>query len=131
MTDDIKKLLKEHPKLTKSYYKNCQQESNYDKVLEKSADCTKKITQAKNDYINKMTDKLQNPSTASKTYWAILSCLLYNKKIPAIPPLLADGKFVSDFCEKANLFNNFFHQYVHQYKIPVFYHLFYIGQIPE
>ena len=78
------------------------------KVLEKSADCTKKITQAKNDYINKMTDKLQNPSTASKTYWAILSCLLYNKKIPAIPPLLADGKFVSDFCEKANLFNNLF-----------------------
>ena len=66
-------------------------------MLEKSADCTKKITQAKNDYINKMTDKLQNPSTASKTYWAILSCLLYNKKIPAIPPLLADGKFVSDF----------------------------------
>ena len=30
------------------------------------------------------------------------------KKIPAIPPLLVDGKFVSDFCEKANLFNNFF-----------------------
>ena len=30
---------------------------NYDKVLEKSADCTKKITEAKNDYINKMTDK--------------------------------------------------------------------------
>ena len=23
-------------------------------------------------------------------------------------PLFADGKFVSDFCEKANLFNNFF-----------------------
>ena len=60
-------------------------------MLEKSADCTKKITQAKNDHINKMTDKLQNPSNAPKTYWAILSCLLY-KKIPAIPPLLlADG----------------------------------------
>ena len=51
-----------------------------------------------------MTDKLQNPSTAPTTYWAILSCLLYNKTIAAIPPLLVDGKFVSDFCEKANLF---------------------------
>ena len=60
---------------------------------------TKKITQAKIDYINKVTDKLLNPSTASKKYWAILSHLLYNKKIPAIPPLLVDGKFVSDFCE--------------------------------
>ena len=78
-----------------------------------------------------MTDKFQNPSAALKTYWPILSRLLYNKIIPAIPPLLADGKFVSDFCEKANLFNIFFHQYVHQYKIEVFYHHFYIGQMPE
>ena len=34
--------------------------------------------------------------------------MLYDKKIPAIPPLLADGNFISDLCEKANLFNNFF-----------------------
>ena len=47
-------------------------------MLEQSTDCAKKITQAKNDYINKMTDK-QNPSTAPKTYWAILSRLLYKK----------------------------------------------------
>ena len=91
MTHDIKNSLKERSELTKTYYKNSQQKNDYDKVLEKSADCTKKITQAKNDHINKMTDKLQNPSNAPKTYWAILSCLLY-KKIPAIPPLLlADG----------------------------------------
>ena len=31
-----------------------------------------------------------------------------NKKIPAIPPLPVDGKFVSDFYEKSNIFNNFF-----------------------
>ena len=29
-------------------------------------------------------------------------------KIPAVPPLLVNGKFISDFCEKVNLFNNFF-----------------------
>ena len=58
MADDIKKSLKERSKLTKSYYKNGQQKSDYDRVLEKSADFTKKIAQAKNDYINKMNDKL-------------------------------------------------------------------------
>ena len=79
MTDDIKKPLKECSKLTKTYYKNGQQIIDYDKVLENSADCTNKITQAKNDYINKMTDKLQNSSAALKTYWAILSRLLYKK----------------------------------------------------
>ena len=55
-----------------------------------------------------MTTKLQDPKTAAKTYRAILSRPLYKKKIPAIPPLFVNGKFVSDFCEKANLFNNFF-----------------------
>ena len=124
MADDIKKSLKERSKLAESYYKNDQQKSDYNDVMENFAGCTKKITHTKNDYINKINDKLKIASTALKTYWDILNCLLYNKKIPAIPPLLADGKFVSDFCEKANLFNNFFHQYVHQYKIQVFYHLF-------
>ena len=55
---------------------------------------------------------------------AILSPLLYNKKIPAIPSLLVDSKFVSNFSEKENLLNFYFHQYVHQCKIQVFYHLF-------
>ena len=51
---------------------------------------------------------LIDSNAASKTYWSILNRFLYNKKIPAIPPLLVDGNFISDFCEKANLFNNFF-----------------------
>ena len=40
-----------------------------------------------------MTTKLQDPETAAKTHWAILSRLLYKKKIPAIPPLFVNGKF--------------------------------------
>ena len=55
-----------------------------------------------------MTSKLENSNTAPKTYWSILNRFLYNKKIPAISPLLVDGNFVSDFYEKANLFNNLF-----------------------
>ena len=38
----------------------------------------------------------------------MLNRLLYNKKLSTIPPLLVDGKLVSDFCKKANIFNNFF-----------------------
>ena len=41
-------------------------------------------------------------------YWTILNRLICNKKIPAIPPLFVDGKFIWDFCEKANIFNNYF-----------------------
>ena len=36
----------------------------------------------------------------------ILNRLLFNK-LPTISPLLVDGKLVSDFCNKANIFDNF------------------------
>ena len=76
--------------------------------MEKSEECTKQILEAKKNYILKMTKKIADSNTSPKTYWTILNCLLYNKKIPTIPPLLVDGKLVSDFCEKANIFNKLF-----------------------
>ena len=116
MNGNIKKSLKERSKLTKMFYKNGQKSTDKDKVLAKSAECTKNILEAKNNYILKRTKKLEDSNTAPKTYWAILNRLLYNKKIPAIPPLFIDGKFVSDFYKKANIFNNFFCIYMHTYK---------------
>ena len=106
MTDNIKKSLKQRSKLTKMYYKNSPKNSHHIKVVEISEECTSLISEAKNNFILKMTSKLEDSNTASKTYWSILNRFLYNKKIPAIPPLLVDGTFISDFCEKANLFNN-------------------------
>ena len=67
-----------------------------------------------NDYTQRMTNKLNDPKAAPKTYLWILNRFLYDKKIPAIPPLLVNGKFLSDFFTKPNLFNDFLLQYVHQ-----------------
>ena len=68
---------------------------------------------AKNDYTQRMTKKLNDLKAVPKTYWSILNRFLYNKKIPAVPLLLVNGKFVSEFSTKANLFNDLF-QYEHQ-----------------
>ena len=46
--------------------------------------------------------------TSTKTYWSILKSLLNNKKIPCIPPLFHQNKYVTDFKKKAELFNCFF-----------------------
>ena len=108
MTNDIKKSLKQRSKLTKYFYENGQRNSDHIKVLQKSEECTNLISQAKKKHILKITSKLEDSNAAPKTYWSILNRFLYNKKIPAIPPLLVDGTFISDFCEKANLFNYFF-----------------------
>ena len=108
MTGNIKKYLKERCKLTKFFYKNGERKIDHDKVLEKSEECTKQILEAKKNYILKMTEKLADSNTSPKTYWTILNRLLCNTKLPTIPPLLVYGKLVSDFCKKANIFNNFF-----------------------
>ena len=52
--------------------------------------------------------KLNDPNTSGKTYWSILKSFYNDSKIPLIPPLLVNNKIVSDFTEKANLFNDFF-----------------------
>ena len=44
----------------------------------------------------------------TKTYWSILKTSYNDKKIPQIPPLLVDDKFVTDMKTKAGIFNKFF-----------------------
>ena len=56
----------------------------------------------------KLSTKLANPSTSSKSYWSILKIFVNGKKIPIISPVLVNDKFVTNFLEKANLFNEFF-----------------------
>ena len=51
----------------------------------------------------KLSTKLANPPTSSKTYWPILKTFANSKKIPIIPPLLVNDKFITNFLEKANL----------------------------
>ena len=46
--------------------------------------------------------------TAPETYWKIISRFLNNKKISAIPPLLVNGEIISNFSQKASIFNKFF-----------------------
>ena len=46
--------------------------------------------------------------TSAKTYCSILKSLLNNKKIPSIPPLFHQNKYVTDVKKKAELLNCFF-----------------------
>ena len=56
----------------------------------------------------RISQKLMDLATSAKTYWSILKTFLSNKKISCIPPLFYQGKYVTDFKKKAELFNSFF-----------------------
>ena len=66
------------------------------------------IEKSKNSYYSKLSQELSNKATSSEAYWSILKTFLNNKKIPCIPPVFQNNKFVINFKEKAELFNTFF-----------------------
>ena len=66
------------------------------------------ITNAKSSYFTNLGKRLNDPLTGPKTYWSILKRLMNKVKIPSVPPLLVNDIFVTDFTEKAGIFNTFF-----------------------
>ena len=69
-----------------------------------------------------MASKLANVQRNPKTYYSFLN----NKKIPLIVPLFHENKFVTDFKEKAELFNTFLqNNYPNCSKLPS--HLHYLS----
>ena len=46
-----------------------------------------------------------DPTTSPKAYWSILKTVLNNKKIPCIPPIYHNNNDITDFKEKAQIFN--------------------------
>ena len=66
------------------------------------------IENSKQRYYSKLSSKLTNPISSSKTYWSILKTFLNYKNFPCIPPLFHENKFITNFKEKAELFITFF-----------------------
>ena len=51
---------------------------------------------AKEKFHNKIANKLNETHENAKTYWSLIKMLLNNKKIPLIPPLYYDNRFITD-----------------------------------
>ena len=66
-------------------------------LLYQVSEYTKLIVEAKDKNLAKLSSKLDNPDTAAKSYRSIINRFLNNKKIPIIPPVLFEGKLISDF----------------------------------
>ena len=83
-------------------------QTNYERLQLINNSLTETIRSPKEKLYCKLSNKLANPSTSWKTYWSILKTFVNGKKIPIIPPLFVNDKFITNFLEKANLFNEFF-----------------------
>ena len=48
----------------------------------------------KEKYYSRISKRMMNPLTSTKTYWSILKSFLNNKKIPCIPPLFHQNRYI-------------------------------------
>ena len=69
---------------------------------------TATIEKSKEQFYSWISTKLMDPTISPKAYWSILKTFLNNKKIPCIPPIYHNNNYITDFKEKAQIFNDFF-----------------------
>ena len=105
---EIKKLMLEKNLAFKSYCYSNKSMFFFEKFKAFQYQLNMSIEELKEKYYTKLSSRLADLLTSPKTYWSILKTFLNNKKIPCIPPLFHENKFITDFKEKAELFNHFF-----------------------
>ena len=108
MNETIKSKMKTRNKLFKQYVQNGRFESDFILIERFVKELNELISHTKTLYYENLAKKLNNPLLQAKTYWSILKTFYNDKKVPLIPPLLIDDKFITDIQDKANIFNKFF-----------------------
>ena len=100
MNEQIKQLIKEKNQFYKRYIwsnKSFRHINQFKLLRDKLGFLVEK---SKNNYYSKLSQKLSDKNTSSKTYWWILETILNDKKILCITPAFHDNKIVIDFREK-------------------------------
>ena len=100
--------IKSKNKTFQQYFKNGRKITDFESVDKEAAELSEMIPNRKEKYFYDLSLKLNNPQTSPKTYWSIIKSCYNGRKIPIIPLLLVNGKIITNFKEKANLFNNYF-----------------------
>ena len=108
INDNIKNKIRRKNSMYKNYKRNGKKTEDYELLTKAVSEVSQLIEKSNDEYYYQLGKRLNNPRTSAKSYWTILKIFYSKRKIPLIPPLLVNNSFVTDFKEKANLFNEFF-----------------------
>ena len=105
---NITSLLRKQNKLFKKFRKNGFRNEDKIRLDGIRAECSNAILIAKETFLKRQGAKLSDPALGQKAYWKLFNTFLNKCKIPRIPPLFYNNKFITDFKEKATIFNTYF-----------------------
>ena len=80
MTEKLKEKIKGKLKVYRDFLKNGKTEADYMHVHHAITEVSQLVLEIKDKYYNKLSMKLNNSKTSSKTYWSILKTFYNGKK---------------------------------------------------
>ena len=104
----LKNLIRKSHKIYRDWVKNGKDQTTKNRVDLFRKKTKEAIENAKSSYIEGLSKKICDPTSGHKVFWSAYKRLSNKKKITNIPPLLENGKYVSNFKEKAIVLNNYF-----------------------
>ena len=108
INNKVKELINEKNDTFQCYLHSNKDPKLFNKVEYLQNELKSLIEANKEKYYSRISKRMMNPLTSTKTYWSILKSFLNNKKIPCIPPLFLQNRYITKYKDKAELFNNFF-----------------------
>ena len=108
ITDEVKTALRRNKRIYKNWVDRGRNQVDKPHVNEIQSETNRIIKTAKEKYMNNLGTKICDPQSGHKVFWSAYKRLANKKKTTNIPPLKVNDVFVSNFQQKANLFNTYF-----------------------
>ena len=102
VTQTVKNFLRKKNRAYRNFVRSDQPDDKLQGIQNMISEGSRLIEEVKKD--------LANPEIESKKYWSLINTVLNKAKMPIMPPLLEDGIFITNFAEKAQIFNDYFIQ---------------------
>ena len=99
INSSIRRLIQDKNEAYKRFKRSNKNNQYFDQSLQNLLGVS--IKASKERYYSRLSMKLMDPSTSSKTSWSVLKSFHNNKKIPCIPAIFHENRFVTNFKEKA------------------------------
>ena len=108
VTPDVKAAINRNKRIYRNWIKRGKIECDKPYVNAMQRETNKIIKKAKKDHIENLSSKICDPQSGHKVFWNAYKRLVNNKKNTNIPPIVENGKFVTNFHIKTNMFNEYF-----------------------
>ena len=108
ITPEVKSAIKRNSRVYCKWNKRGRKAEERLKVIETQKQTNKLIRQAKSSYYEKLGKLISDPSTGQKHFWTAFKRLSNKKTSTNIPPLIENDVYVTNFQEKASIFNDYF-----------------------